>query len=96
MGAFVSYTSLDLERTAIVPVIASFDSGGHVCPLYVRLGREAFRINEYFVSSKYSNVIEFRCKITDGDSEKPLQLTFYSVEGMWTVPKSSDIISASI
>lgn len=96
MGAFVSYTSLDYETTAIVPVIASFDSGGHICPLYVRLGHKPYHINEYFVSSKYSNIIEFRCKISDGDSEKPLQLTFYSVEGMWTVPKSSDTISASI
>lgn len=86
MGALVSFTSFDHKTTSIVPVIASFDTAGHVCPLYVRINRVSYRISSYFVSSRYSNVTEFRCKIIDGDSLKPLQLTYYSVEGMWTVP----------
>lgn len=86
MSGFVSYTSFDLSTTSVVPVIASFDSEGHICPLYVRIGRNSYKINSYFVHSRYSNTTEFRCKITDGDFERPLQLTYYSVEGMWTIP----------
>ncbi len=89
MGAFVSYTSFDHKTTAIIPVIAAFDSSGHICPLYVRLGRISYKISDYFVQTKYSGITEFRCKIVDGNSLKPLQLTYYSTEGMWTVPKGT-------
>ena len=88
MGAFISYTSFDYTTTMIVPVIASFDTQGHICPLYVRLGRASYKIESYFVHSKYSNITEFRCRITDGDSLKPLELSYYSVEGMWTTPRT--------
>ena len=89
MGGFVSYSSFDHKTTAIIPVIAAFDSSGHLWPLYVRLGRNSYKIFEYFVQARYSGVTEFRCKIADGDYIKPLQLTYYSNEGMWTVPKVS-------
>lgn len=89
MAAFVSYTLFDHTTTAIVPVIASFDASGHIRPLYVRLGRGAYRVDDCFVHSRYSGITEFRCKIIDGDSTKPLQLSYYSNEGMWTVPRSS-------
>lgn len=89
MGAFISYTSFDYDSTMIVPVIASFDTQGHICPLYVRLGRIPYKVDTYFVFSKYSNITEFRCKIVDGTSLKPLELSYYSVEGMWTTPRTS-------
>ena len=89
MSAFISYTSFDHKSTAIIPVIASFDAAGHICPLYVRLGHDSYRVAEYFVHTKYSGITEFRCKIADGDLERPLQLTYYSTEGMWTVPRAS-------
>ena len=89
MSAFVSYTSFDHKVTAIIPVIASFDSKGHICPLYVRLGRSSYKVGEFFVNSRYSGITEFRCRIADGNLEKPLQLTYYSNENMWTVPRSA-------
>ena len=88
MSAFISYTSFDGTVTAVIPVIASFDSKGHISPLYVRLGRSSYRISDYFVNSRYSGITEFRCKVRDGDTEKPLQLTYYSAENMWTVPRA--------
>lgn len=87
--AFISYTSFDFKTIEIVPVIASFDTEGHICPLYVRIGRNSFKINSYFVSSKYSNITEFRCKIADRDCSRPLSLTYYGTEGMWTIPRIS-------
>ena len=85
-GAFVSCKSFDETATSIVPVIASFDATGHIKPLYVRLGRTSFKICDCFVNSKYSGITEFRCTISVGVSLKPLQLSYYSSEGMWTVP----------
>ena len=38
MPAQVSYTSYDYAPVEIIPVIASFDSEGHIRPLYVRIG----------------------------------------------------------
>lgn len=93
-GGFVSCKSFDETTTSIVPVIASFDATGHVKPLYVRLGRTSFKICDYFVSSKYSGITEFRCTISAGASLRPLQLSYYSSEGMWTIPYASDKIDA--
>lgn len=86
MGAHVSYTSFDHTTTDIVPVIASFDAQGHVSPLYVRINRIPYRIETYYVVTRYSNVTEFRCKIADSGFLRPLELTFYGNEQMWTVP----------
>ena len=33
----VSYTSYDYKSMKVVPVIASFDTEGHIKPLYVRI-----------------------------------------------------------
>lgn len=86
LAGFVSYTSFDHKATSIVPVIASFDAQGHIKPLYVRLGRVSYQVCDYFVSSKYSGITEFRCTVADGDFKRPLLLSYYSAEGMWTVP----------
>lgn len=86
MGAYVSYTSFDHTTTSIVPVIASFDAQGHVCPLYVRIELVPYKIESYYVVNRYSNVIEFRCKIVDAGCLKPLTLTYYGNEQLWTTP----------
>ena len=86
MGKRVSYTSFDYKPVTIVPVIASFDSEGHIAPLYVRINGEAYKIHSFWVSCTFRNIVDFKCKVIDGDSIKPLSLTFYRDEGMWTIP----------
>lgn len=83
----VSYTSFDYRPVDIVPVIASFDSEGHIKPLYVRINGESYKVVSHWVSSTFHNTVDFKCKIADGDYLKPLALTFHREEGMWTVPK---------
>lgn len=83
----VSYTSFDYAPVEIVPVIASFDSQGHIAPLYVRINGLSLKVNSFWVSSTYHNIIEFKCKVIDHGYLKPLALTYHLAEGMWTIPK---------
>lgn len=83
----VSYTSFDHTPNNIVPVIASFDSEGHIAPLYVRIDGLSLKVESYWTSSIFRNVVEFRCKVSDNGHLKPLLLCFYRQEGMWTIPR---------
>lgn len=77
----------------IVPVIASFDSDGHVKPLYVRINGEPLRVHSSWVKPSYLGTIEFECKVIDGDYLKPLSLTYHRQDCVWTIPKNSMILS---
>lgn len=44
MGKSVSYSSFDYKPVDIIPVIASFDSDGHIAPLYVRIEGESYKM----------------------------------------------------
>lgn len=85
--AIVSYTSTDYVPNDIVPVIASFDTEGHIAPLYVRIDGNPLKIESYWASSIYRNVVEFRCKVSNNGYLKPLLLCFHRQEGMWTIPQ---------
>lgn len=85
MSATVSYTSHDYQAVTAVPVIASFDSDGHISPLYVRINHESYKIASFWVRSNFANTIEFNCKIIDGEFLKPLLLTYYKAEDVWAI-----------
>lgn len=87
MGKKVSYTSFDYKPVEIVPVIATFDTEGHITPLYVRIDGESYKISSSWASYVFSNVVNYKCKIIDGNYEKPLSLSYHREEGMWTIPK---------
>ena len=73
-----------MSASTIVPVIASFDSEGRIVPLYVRINGDSYKIESARMSCIFSNIVEFHCKVIDGEAIKPLLLTFYRREGMWT------------
>lgn len=83
----VSYTSFDYAPVDIVPVIASFDSEGHIAPLYVRINGLSLKIESFWISSTFHNTVDFKCKVSDQGYLKPLSLSFHRDEGMWTVPR---------
>ena len=87
MTKIVSYNSFDYAKDNSVPVIASFDSKGRIAPLYVRIAGVPYKIDSYWTSYSFRNVVNFNCKIIDNDYLKPLSLTFYREEGVWTIPK---------
>ena len=84
----MSYLSFEYDPQQIVPVIASFDTDGHVVPLYVRIGGTSYRIISQWTPDRgiYSGVTEYNCKLAVGDFERPLLLKFYSRENTWTIP----------
>ena len=87
MGAITSYTSFDYEPVNMVPVIASFDTEGHMTPLWVRINGNAYKIESFWVSTHFIDIIEYKCKVIDGNCLKPLNLTYYGREKVWLIPR---------
>lgn len=85
MPTTVSYTAYDVKPNTIVPVIASFDTEGHVKPLYVRIGELSLKVHSSWLKPSFQNVFEFNCKVVDGDCLKPLILTYYRNEMVWAI-----------
>lgn len=85
MAGVVSKNSLDSESVMIVPVIASFSAQGQIKPLYVRIHGASFKVDSSYVICNFVNTVDLSCKIIDGDSLRPLMLTYHRREGMWTV-----------
>lgn len=88
MSEIISYTSHDYTPITAVPVIASFDSCGHIAPLYVRISGQTYKIHSYWTNSRFRGQMEFHCKIVDNDMEKTLLLTYYKAEDVWGLPRS--------
>lgn len=90
MSGIVSRCSHDYKPTTIIPVIASFDTDGHIAPLYVRIDGESYKVDSYWSSCKFANSIEFHCKLIDHGVKKPLLLTYYKAEDIWAIPGHDD------
>lgn len=89
MAANISYTSYDYKPVDIVSVIASFDADGHIKPLWVRIGCNAYRITYSWCRSKqFASILEFNCRIADGDFERPLAISYHQAECVWTIDHS--------
>jgi hypothetical protein len=85
MSAITSYTSHDYIRTTPVPVIASFDSDGHIAPLYVRISGTSCKVHSFWVNNRFANQVEFHCQVIDHDTLRPLLLTYYKPEDVWAI-----------
>lgn len=86
MEAKISGNSYDFKAVTPVPVIASFDTHGHILPLYVRLDGISYKICSCRADRKFSGIVEFCCRLYDGNSIKILTLTYYKKEDVWAVP----------
>ena len=87
MARTVSYNSHDYMPVDVVPVVASFDSKGHIAPLYVRICGHIYKVDSYWIKKSFANSIAFNCMLRDGDTLKPILLTYFQDETLWTVPK---------
>lgn len=89
MAPRTSYTSYDYKPVDIVSVIASFDTLGHIKPLWVRIGSSAYKVESCWrTSGQYSRIVSFNCRLKDRDCLRPLTLSYHQVEGMWTMDRS--------
>ena len=84
MSGFISKDNFDCTNSIVVPVIASFSTDGNIKPLYVRIYGASYKIDSSWMSCNFINTIDFTCKVIDGDSLKPLLLTYHRKEGMWS------------
>ena len=91
----LSYNNHDCDPMSVVPVIASFDTDGHIAPLYVRLGGTACKVDSYWIGKSFSEQIRYHCKIIDPGCHcrKPITLTYYRREDIWTCPYNIDTSS---
>lgn len=88
MASIHSYSSIDFKPQTSVPVIASFDTEGHIAPLYVRLNGNSHKVLSYWIrNGAFVNTIEFSCKIEDNGFEKPLLLKYYYEESTWVISR---------
>lgn len=71
----------------MVPVIASFDSEGHVRPLYVRINEVSLKIYSSYEKPSFHGFMEFQCKVIDNNCLKPLILTYHKRENIWSTPR---------
>ena len=83
-----SYTSYDYQPIECIPVIASFDSNGHIVPLYVRIDGLSLKVDSFWIkSSSFHNVVDFNCKLIDGEYLRPISLSYHQSECIWTIPR---------
>ncbi len=81
---------ITIKNNTVVPVIASFDSEGHVIPLYVRIGDLSLKIKSSWLKPSFADIMEFHCMVIDGDCLKPLILTYRQRESVWQIPFLTD------
>ena len=88
MSGQISYTSYDYRPVDIVPVVASFDTDGHIKPLWVRIGTSPYKvISSWRTNSMYSSIIHFNCKLQDGEYVRPLAISYHQEECLWTIER---------
>lgn len=79
--------SFDYDPQQIVPVIASFDTDGHIKPLYVRILGDSYKIiSQWTPVSNFSGITEYNCKIIVRGFARQILLKYYAREKVWTIP----------
>lgn len=78
--------SFDYDPQEIVPVIASFDTDGHVRPLYVRILGKPYKIVSQWRGNKFTGVNEYNCKLAVNGYYRQITLKYYVREKVWTIP----------
>lgn len=91
MSQILSQNSHDYLQMQTVPVIASFNDEGQIKPLYVGINGERYKVQSYWVRRSFSNQIEFQCKLVDQNIVKPVIITYYLNECIWTIPEHTGI-----
>ena len=72
----------------LVPVIASYDTKGHIKPLYVRIKNEKYRVENYWIKSvNFSNNIDYNVTLSKDNRTYKLILTYHIRETAWSIPK---------
>lgn len=95
MSQILSINSHDYLPVTIIPVIASFNDDGQIKPLYLGINSERYKVESYWIRRSFTNQIEFCCKIIINGTLRPIIITYYINECIWTIPHNLDAFSTS-
>lgn len=70
-----------------VSVIASFDTKGHVRPLYIRVESESLKVHSCWQKPSFRGAIEFQCKVIDNNCLKNLNVIYNQSDNIWSIVK---------
>ena len=87
MKATISHGLSDCQHIKPISVISSFDCEGNIMPLYVRIDGEALKVHNAYRMTSTMSILNFNCEIMDGDTVKPLKLSYHIRDLMWTIPR---------
>ena len=87
MTAKISYTTFDCDHRKIVTAIATFDTQGHVKPVYIGIDGVSYKVHSAWMQPSFKNHLTFHCEIIDGDRIKPIDLSYHKTEDVWSIPK---------
>lgn len=83
--------TFEFYNSDLVSVIASFDTEGHIRPLYVRIGEESYKVHSSWLKPSFDLQSTFQCQVMDGQQLKPLVLTYHQRESVWTIYKDGAV-----
>lgn len=86
MTGRVSHGLNDCPHLKIVSVIASFNPGGDIIPLYVRIDGESLKIHTAYQTDSTYSLLHFNCEVMDYDRVKPIKLTYHIGDHKWSMP----------
>lgn len=73
-----------VNMNTVVPVIASFDTEGHIVPLYVRINRKAYKLKIIYcqpINSK--GIYKYHCSYNDHNFYHEIYLTYNKRLNFW-------------
>ena len=79
----------DMGSIELVSVITSFDTEGHIRPLYIRIGEDCLKVHSSWERHFFNDRRVFQCKVIDNNCLKPLVITFYEHEATWAIDKTA-------
>lgn len=77
------------DMNTVVPVIASFDTEGHIVPLYVRINRKAYKLKVIYCQpicpeGDSYNIYKYHCSYVDHNFYHDIYLTYNKRLNFWT------------
>ncbi len=70
-----------------VPVIAGFDTDGHIIPLLVKLENERYDILSYYLKRSTATKREFIIYVVINNIKISMSLTYFVPEEVWGIPQ---------
>lgn len=87
MGEIVSHSNYDIGHRATIQVIASFNEGGDILPLYLKVDGLQLRVLSAKLRSETFHEKAFICTVEDGDFHRDIKLYYHKSECIWSMEK---------